>query len=598
MMVYIQMMKIVDTVIMGHKVKIAFDDNSIHIFNAYQIKDDLKLRGYRFNPEDKSWFINPADINKELEVLNGGISEGSTDIGLSEKVVQEKAGGIDLPESYSVVQLRNSIEKALNEAIPGKIWLRGVIASEVKNYKWFSYFDLKDEDENIEIYFNVESRRSNIEKITEKLKNSGVSDLLEKDLPVFIQANLKVSSKTQIDVRLELLDILPEYTRAKIKSKLDITIDKLKEEKIFDLQKTLSIPKVVRDIALITSEQGTSIRDIMAGLNPDQKRFNIYFADSRMEGSNAITSVIKALDLLEGHPSLKFDCIILARGGGSEQSLSVFNEYELCRRVCLTNIPVITAIGHEKDLSAVELCSHTTPSPSTPSGIGKFLSQRSKFLSEDLGDLIGKIMLSFSTIQKGETEKVNSFLSHIPAILKTIVKSFRERLSFKVGQIEDNIFFTLNQAGSALNHYTESVIDRGMNVMINENERIKSVNEDIISQIKKKGAFENTILKKSILRIDLSGRIRELGTLRKDLSGKFKQILNIGSRILRTEETKVNMYKEYSEAGDPQKILERGFTLTLDEKNNPITSLSVFRDSKKKKLRFFDGEIFVEEKEE
>ncbi len=592
------MMKIVDTVIMGHIVKIAFDNNSIHIYNAYQIKDDLKLRGYRFNPEDRSWYINPSDINKELKVLNKDILPDGTDSESEKSVIGDKISGVELPDSLSVLQLRNRIEKALKSAIPDTIWLRGVIASEVKNYKWFSYFDLKDEDENIEVYFNVESRKSNIDKITEKLKISGISDSLEKDLPVFIQANLKVSSKAQIDVRLELIDILPEYTRAKIKNKLDLTIDKLKEEKLFELQKTLSIPKVIREIALITSEQGTSIGDIMAGLDPDQKRFNIYFVDSRMEGANAVTSVIKALDFLEGHPSMNFDCIMLARGGGSEQSLSIFNEYEICRRVCLTKIPVLTAIGHEKDISAVELCSHTTPSPSTPSGLGKFLSRRSKLLSEDLGDLIGKFMLISSTIQKGETEKVNSFLSHIPVILKNVIKSFREALSFKVKQIEDNLFFTLNQSGSVVNYHTSSVLDRGKDVINNKQKNIRIVNSDIIANIKKKGTFENTILNKSMLRIDLSGRIREIANLRKSLKSKFQDILNTGSRILAGENIKVNMYSEYTEASDPQRILEKGFSLALDENDKPLTSLTFFKESKKKKLRFFDGETNIEEKEE
>jgi len=53
-MVYIQIMKFIDAVIHDHPVKIAFDDNSIHVYNAYPIKDNLKLRGYRFNKEDKT----------------------------------------------------------------------------------------------------------------------------------------------------------------------------------------------------------------------------------------------------------------------------------------------------------------------------------------------------------------------------------------------------------------------------------------------------------------------------------------------------------------------------------------------------------------
>ncbi len=587
----------VDIVIKGHNVRIAFDENSIHIYNAFQIKEDLKLRGYRFDPEKKTWYVNPSDVEKELDTLNSGISGVKTVTKPRGKSLLIEKGETELPESYSVIELRNNIERALNTSIPGKIWIRGVIASEIKNYKWFSYFDLKDEDENLDIHFNVEARSSNIKKVTGKLKKSGVAELLEKELPVFILASLKVSLKSKVDVRIELLDIMPEYTRSKIKSKLDITIEKLKKEKLYDLQKDLTLPKLIKNIALITSEQGTSIRDIMAGIHPNEKRFNIFFTDSRMEGANAVTSVVRSIEFFENHPSLKFDCIVIARGGGSEQSLSVFNEYEICKKVCLTKIPVITAIGHEKDLSAVELCSFFTPTPSTPSGIGKFFSQGFNMQSDILGELLGRIMLRFSIIHRGETEKVNSFLSHIPVILNAVIRSLKERLANRVRQVEDHVFYSLKQSASKIKFVTDSMLNKSSENIISEKERVKVTNKRIADLVKARSNFEDTILKKSILRIDLSGRKREIGALIRNVTNKYREIVNTGSRVISSEETKVNMYKDYAESNDPQRILERGFTLTLDENNKPLTSLEVFKESEQKKIRFFDGEIFVKERE-
>jgi len=587
----------VEVVIRGHNVKIEFDENSIHIYNAFQIKDDLKLRGYRFDPGKKTWYVNPSDVEEELDALNSGISIVKTTERTPGKslLLEDKESG--LPESYSVIQLRNSIERALNTSIPGKIWIRGVIASEVKNYKWFSYFDLKDEDENLDIHFNVEARSSNIEMVAGKLRESGVAELLEKELPVFILATLKVSLKNKVDVRIELLDILPEYTRSKIKGKLDITIEKLKKEKLYDLQKDLSLPKIIKNIALITSEQGTSVRDVMAGIHPNEKRFNIFFADSRMEGANAVSSVVRSIEFFENHPSIKFDCIVIARGGGSEQSLSVFNEYEICKKVCLTKIPVITAIGHEKDLSAVELCSHLTPTPSTPSGIGKFFSQGFILQSDILGELLGRIIMSFSVIHRGETEKVNLYLSHIPVILNTVVRSLRERLANRVRQVEDHVLHALEQSASKVEFIADSILNKSNNNNISEKEVIKVTSKRIRDLVKTRSNFEGTILKKSILRIDLSGRKREIGILIRSFSNKYREIINTGSRVISSEETKVNMYKNYAESNDPRRILERGFSLILDENNRPLTSLEVFRESEQKKIRFFDGEIFVEEKE-
>lgn len=586
----------VDIVIRGHSVRIEFDENSIHIYNAFQIKDDLKLRGYRFDPGKKTWYVNPSDVEKELDALNSGISSVNTIIKPTGKslLIEDKEDG--LPESYSVIELRNSIERALSSSIPGKIWIRGVIASEIKNYKWFSYFDLKDEDEDLNIHFNVEARSSNIEIVTGKLKESGVAESLEKELPVFILANLKVSLKNKVDVRIELLDIMPEYTRSKIKGKFDITVEKLKKENLFDLQKDLSLPELIKNIALITSEQGTSIKDIMAGIHPNEKRFNIFFSDSRMEGTNAVTSVVRSIEFFENHPSLKFDCIVIARGGGSEQSLSVFNEYEICKKVCLTKIPVITAIGHEKDLSAIELCSYFTPTPSTPSGIGKFFSQGFIQQSDILGELLGRIMLKFSIIHRGETEKVNSYLSHIPVILNTVLRSLKERLANKVRQVEDHVYYSLKQSASKIKFVSDSILNKSSDKIISEKESVKVTNKRLTDQVRSRSNFENTILKKSILRIDLSGRKREIGAQIQNITNKYREIMNTGIRVIAGEETKANMFKDYVESNDPQRILERGFSLSLDENNKPLTSLGVFKESEQKKIRFFDGEIFVEER--
>jgi len=587
----------VDIVISGHNVRIAFDENSIHIYNAFQIKEDLKSRGYRFDAAKKTWYVNPTDVEKELDALNSGLSGIETLAKPPVRSLLKENGETELPESYSVIQLRNTIERALNTSIPAKIWIRGVIASEIKSYKWFSYFDLKDEDENLEIHFNVEARSSNIEKVIGKLKKSGVTELLEKELPVFILASLKVSLKNKVDVRMEMLDIMPEYTRSKIKGKLDITIEKLKKEKIFELQKGLSLPKLIKNIALITSEQGTSIKDIMAGIHPNEKRFNIFFTDSRMEGGNAVSSVVRSIEFFENHPSLKFDCIIIARGGGSEQSLSVFNEYEICKRVCIAKTPVVTAIGHEKDLTAIELCSHFTPTPSTPSGIGKFFSHGFNLNSDILGELLGRITLGFSIIYRGETEKINSYLSHIPVILKTITRSSKERLAERIRQIEDHVFYLLKQSTSKIKFVSDLFLNKSRDHINSEKDRVKIINRGIKDRVRTRSSFENTILKRSISRIDLSGRKREIRVLFENIINKYRELTNTGSRVIVSEETKVKMFKDYVESNDPQRILERGFSLTLDENNKPLTSIELFKESDQKKIRFFDGEIFVEEKE-
>jgi len=592
-------MKIVESVINGQSVTIAFDENSIHVFNAYPIKDDLKIRGYRFDPAKKSWYIIPSDVDKELNALNTSIGNcDGDDIAPPSLSEDEKESQEGFPESYTILQLRNKIERAVKATISGRIWIRGIVASEVKNYKWFSYFDLKDEDEGLNIFFSVEAKKPTIKRVDEKLKKAGVSEKLDKDLPVFVQADVKISVKNQVNVRLELLDIMPEYTRSKIKNKLDITIEKLKSENIFNLQKQLELPTLIKNVALITSEQGTSVMDIMAAVYPYERRLNVFFVDSRMEGESTIESVVRNIDFFENHPSIKFDCIIIARGGGSEQSLSIFNEYEICRRVCLSRIPVITAIGHEKDQSAIELCSFLTPIPSTPSGVGKFLSNRFRDTSTILGEIIGGIMKEFLIIQKSELEKVKSLLAYIPVLMRSVVKLSKDRLEFNVKQIESRILHSFDKSASSIKYIFNSLLSKIYGMSKSESNEIKKIKTRLAEQVKVKSNFEDIALKKLIKRIDLSARKREIETLSKNVTEKYDGVFNIGYRLIDRENMKVRMYMELSDSNDPNRILKKGFTLTLDENEKAITSIENFKKCDKKKLKFFDGMVFIEEKEE
>ncbi len=591
-------MKIVESVINGQRVTIAFDENSIHVYNAYPIKDDLKIRGYRFDPVKKSWYINSQNIDRELDALNAEkkYSDEKYTV-LPSMVKSEKITPEGFPDSYSVVKLRNEIEKAVKSVLFGRIWVRGVIASDVKDYKWFSYFDLKDEDEGYNIFFSVEVKNSVIKRIDEKLKRSGVSEKLGKDLPVFVQADVKISVRNQINVRLELLDIMPEYTRSKIRNKFDITIERLKKENIFNLQKQLTLPTIVRNVALITSEQGTSVKDIMGAIHPYEQRLNVYFIDSRMEGDNTVASVVRNIDFFEKYSSIKFDCIVIARGGGSEHSLSVFNEYEICRKVCLSAIPIITAIGHEKDQSAIELCSFITPVPSTPSGVGKFLSNRFMEESRVLSEITGSIIKELSTIQKGEFEKVKSILAYIPVLMKSVMKSFSNGLKFNVKEIEGHIFHSFERSFSSIKFVFNLLLSKGIGISRSEKAEVKRIKMRITERMNIKNNIESMDLKKFIKRIDIPTYKRKIKILRENVKEKYTGVFDSGNGLMDREGMKVKMYMNLADSNDPQKILKKGFTLTTDENEKVITSLESFKKHDKKKLKFFDGTVFIEEKE-
>lgn len=562
-------MEWINIVINGKEVSIAFDENSIHIYNAFPIKDDLKLLGYRWNPEDKSWYINPEDVDYEIEVLKNNL-ESKPAI----KRIYPKSELSKFPKSMSVVELRNRIDQLIKRGIGGQIWIRGLVASDIKNYKWASYFDLKDENENIDIFFKVEVKKRDLEIINHKLNELGVSETIEKDLPVFCLVEVYLPLKNMVDIRLKLLDILPEYTQSKIRNQREITLEKLKEEGILGKQKKMLLPLLIYRIGVITSEQGTSIEDIMAGLHPYEGKYNFFFVDSRMQGSNAVESILKTIDFLENNPKIPLDAIIIARGGGSEQSLAIFNDYKICQRVCCCKIPIITAIGHEKDVSAIEICSFFTPAPSTPSGIGKYLKDRYVFLQDQLTESIYKLINCFSNVHNREVEKINAFLKNIPPLVLGILRLIEERF-FSIARLMGRlVYFTVRDHKRRINSFVRQLVYKAESLNNREEKQVKKI----------------------ILRVDFHKRNRENIKFVEKIKDLLKTDLNLSLTAISDEEKAIKSRRDLIYANDPERILEKGFTLTLDEKNRIIKSIKEFKKIDFPKLKFNDGIIKIKER--
>lgn len=583
----------------GTDVSVAFDGNSVHIYNAYPIKDDLKMRGYRWDPAEKSWHISPGDVETEMEVLKNNFQVPAPPVKRDKGVKRSEKTELSVfPQSYSVADLRDRIDRLIREGIRGNIWVRGVIASDVKTYKWYSYLDLKDEDDKRDIFFRVDIKKPNLEKINRKLSESGVARALEKDLPVFCNVEVYLPLRNVVDVRLSLLDILPEYTQSKIRNQREITLDKLKEEGIIGNQKNLIPPALISRIGLVTSGQGTSVKDIKAGLFPYADKYRFYFVDSRMEGANAVDSIIKAVDFLENNPEIELDALIIARGGGSEQSLAVFNDLRLCRRVCVARIPVLTAIGHEKDVSAVELCSWLTPTPSTPSGIGKYLQNRYLDLENRLAGTVTALIHHFTNVHHRETGKIRAFLKNIPS---RVVGSFRvkeDRFLTLTRGLERSVAFTVRDRERRIASLTGRITGKCRDLHLRDKKNITGFTRSILARTDTLNRREVRQVEKTVGKLDFEKRDRDNLRRREDIRRNARTLIALA--LKNTDQTRrgLDQRVQLVRASDPRNILKKGFTLTLDEENRVIKTVTDFDRKKSATLKFHDGSAEIIKKEE
>ena len=187
-----------------------------------------------------------------------------------------------------------------------------------------------------------------------------------------IRFNAKINFHEVYGLSLTIQDIDPKFTLGERARKRQEAIDQLVEDGVFDLNKNLSLPEVPQRIAVISSETAAGYGDFLDQLkgNPGGFAFKTELFQALMQGDKAPESIIKAL--LEIHKrNEEFDLTVIIRGGGGQADLDCFDDYDLASHVAQFSLPVITGIGHERDVTITDLVAHTKMK--TPTAVAEFL---------------------------------------------------------------------------------------------------------------------------------------------------------------------------------------------------------------------------------
>ncbi|MBN2852750.1 MAG: exodeoxyribonuclease VII large subunit [Clostridia bacterium] len=226
------------------------------------------------------------------------------------------------------------------------------VSGEISNYKRHSsghlYFTLKDDRSVIRcVMFKSNTANLNFEPVDgQKVLVKGYVSVYEKSGYYQIYAS-DISLKGEGDLYLEF---------EKMKKKLAAS-------GYFSLEHKKKIPYLPNAIGIITSDTGAVINDILNVLNRRFNTYNILLYPSKVQGDSAHKEIIRGLKYFNTEKNV--DVIILARGGGSIEDLWPFNEYDLALAIFDSEIPVISAVGHETDFTIADFVSDLrAPTPS------------------------------------------------------------------------------------------------------------------------------------------------------------------------------------------------------------------------------------------
>jgi len=223
---------------------------------------------------------------------------------------------------------------------------------------------------------------------------------------------------------------------------------KLGDEGIFEESKKRSIPAYPQKIGIITSKQGAVLSDFLSNIG--NYGFKIKMVDSRVEGQSSITDLLSAIKIIK---KKDIEVLIIMRGGGSFESLQPFNNELLVREVANFPVPVIAAIGHDKDVPLVSLAADLEVS--TPSIAAITLSKSWKeaiiFLERYERNIIG----GYENILQDAVSLINKSID--------MVRDSKNLIIDKYKRVENKMRVSLQNFSNILNNISlriDNLIDR------------------------------------------------------------------------------------------------------------------------------------------
>ena len=253
------------------------------------------------------------------------------------------------PEPITVTQLNSYIKnKMANDEYLNTVYIKGEISNYKHHYTGHLYFTLKDENSLIKcIMFKTYTSHLDFEP------KDGMKVLILGTVSVFERDGIyQIYCKAMQEDGLGSLYTAYEQLKAK-----------LEDEGLFDKANKKAIPLMPKTIGVLTSQTGSVIRDIINVSTRRNKNVNIKLLPVPVQGEGASIKIAEAIELMNAKKIA--DVIILARGGGSLEDLWPFNEEIVARAIYKSEIPIISAVGHETDFTIADFVADLrAPTPS------------------------------------------------------------------------------------------------------------------------------------------------------------------------------------------------------------------------------------------
>ena len=328
-------------------------------------------------------------------------------------------------KQYSLLELCDCIDEALQSKLEETYWVRAEIASLTE--RGHCYMELVEKAKNNSIAAKVRATCwSHVYHLLAAYFANETGQMLSVGMQVLLQ--VEVSFHAVYGLSVNVVGIDPTFTLGDLARQRQQTIQRLQEDGVMDMQRSLKMATLPRRIAVVSASDAAGYGDFCHQLesNSGGFRFHTQLYPAVMQGEQSPASIIRALGEIAERTE-EYDVVVIVRGGGASTDLRNFDDYSLAFHCANFPLPIIAGVGHTRDVSVVDMVVHT--SVKTPTAAAEWLINAMQEQAEKVGEL-------YVRLQRVAQHAIHKQQNRLEALWQALRFATQRRISKQRNQLE------------------------------------------------------------------------------------------------------------------------------------------------------------------
>ena len=328
-------------------------------------------------------------------------------------------------KQYSLLELCDCIDEALQSKLEETYWVRAEIASLTE--RGHCYMELVEKAKNNSIAAKVRATCwSHVYHLLAAYFANETGQMLSVGMQVLLQ--VEVSFHAVYGLSVNVVGIDPTFTLGDLARQRQQTIQRLQEDGVMEMQRSLKMATLPRRIAVISAADAAGYGDFCHQLesNSGGFRFRTELYPAVMQGEQSPASIIRALGEIAERTE-EYDVVVIVRGGGASTDLRNFDDYSLALHCANFPLPIIAGVGHTRDVSVVDMVVHT--SVKTPTAAAEWLINAMQEQAEKVGEL-------YVRLQRVAQHAIHKQQNRLEALWQALRFATQRRISKQRNQLE------------------------------------------------------------------------------------------------------------------------------------------------------------------